>query len=93
MNMMRTIRTVSALAASAMLITVATLEGADSGASSSTTAITSLNVDHVVDNLVRMNQERAKALLHSEATRVYHLVYHGFPGDREAELTVETYVQ
>ena len=43
----------------------------------------------MVDNLVRKNQERAQALLHSEATRVYRLVYHGFPGDREAEMTVE----
>lgn len=46
-------------------------------------------MDQVVDNLVRRNQERAQALLHSEATRVYRLVYRGFPGDREAEMTVE----
>lgn len=49
----------------------------------------SLSVDEVVDNLVRKNQERAQALQHSEATRVYRLVYHGFPGDREAEMTVQ----
>jgi hypothetical protein len=42
-----------------------------------------------VDNLVQRNQERAEALLQSEATRVYHLAYRGFPGDREAEMTVE----
>ncbi len=48
-----------------------------------------LAADQVVDNLVRMNLERARALLHSEATRVYHLSYRGFPGDREAEMTVE----
>ncbi len=48
-----------------------------------------LSTDQVVDNLVRQNSERAAALLHSEATRVYHLVYHGFPGDREAEMTVQ----
>jgi len=48
-----------------------------------------LSVDQVVDNLVRKNQERAQALVHSDATRVYHLVYRGFPGDREAEMTVE----
>ena len=46
-------------------------------------------MDQIVDNLVRRNQERAQALLHSEATRVYRLVYHGFPGDREAEMTVQ----
>jgi hypothetical protein len=48
-----------------------------------------LSADEVVDNLVRRNQERTQALLHSEATRVYRLVYHGFPGEREAEMTVE----
>src|SRR5215475_11687968 len=48
-----------------------------------------LPLDQIVDNLVRKNQERAHALLHSEATRVYHLAYRGFPGDKEAEMTVE----
>jgi hypothetical protein len=48
-----------------------------------------LSIDQVVDNLVRQNSARATALLHSEATRVYHLVYRGFPGDREAEMTVQ----
>ena len=47
-----------------------------------------LSADQVVDNLVRKNQERAQALRHSESTRVYRIVYHGFPGDREAEMTV-----
>jgi hypothetical protein len=47
-----------------------------------------LAVDQVVDNLVRRNAERAQAMRSSEATRVYRLVYHGFPGDREAEMTV-----
>src|SRR2546423_13526684 len=48
----------------------------------------SLSADQVVDNLIRKNDERAKALLHSEATRVYRLSYRGFPSDREAEMTV-----
>lgn len=48
----------------------------------------SLSADQVVDNLIRKNDERSKALLHSEATRVYRLSYHGFPSDREAEMTV-----
>lgn len=51
--------------------------------------VPSLSTDQVVDNLIRKNDERAKALLHSEATRVYRLVYHGFPSDREAEMTVQ----
>jgi hypothetical protein len=48
-----------------------------------------LSVEQVVDNLVRRNRERAQLLVRSQATRVYHLTYRGFPGDREAEMTVE----
>jgi hypothetical protein len=47
-----------------------------------------LSVDQVVNNLVRRDAERAKALRHYESKRVYHLSYRGFPGDREAEMTV-----
>jgi hypothetical protein len=88
MTVARTIRTVIALVALAALITAPELVGAE-GAPSSPMADASLSADQVVDNLVRRNQERGQALLHSEATRVYHLVYRGFPGDREAEMTVE----
>jgi hypothetical protein len=48
-----------------------------------------LSVDQVVDNLVRKDVARAQALRHYESTRVYHLSYRGFPGDRDAEMTVE----
>ncbi len=47
-----------------------------------------LSVEQVVNNLVRKDEERAQALRHYESTRVYRLSYHGFPGDREAEMTV-----
>ncbi len=47
-----------------------------------------LSVDQVVDNLVRRDKERAQALRHYECTRVYHLSYRGFPGDRDAEMIV-----
>jgi hypothetical protein len=47
-----------------------------------------LSVDQVVSNLVRKDKERAQALRHYESTRVYHLSYRGFPGDRDAEMTV-----
>ena len=33
--------------------------------------------------------ERAQALRHYESTRIYRLSYRGFPGDRDAEMTVE----
>jgi hypothetical protein len=75
------------VAALATLIGPATLIAADSGNPSAASA--PLSADQVVDNLIRRNQERAQALVHSEATRVYRLVYQGFPGDREAEMTVE----
>ena len=87
MTAARTIRTVVALAWLA-LFTIPNLCGSDSGVASSARAGAPLSADQVVDNLVRRNQERAQALLHSEATRVYRLVYHGLPSDREAEMTV-----
>jgi hypothetical protein len=89
MTVVRTIQSVIALGALAALITAPRLVGADSDPLSSSITTAPLSADQVVDNLVRKNQERAQALLHSEATRVYHLSYHGFPGDREAEMTVE----
>jgi hypothetical protein len=73
----------------ALPITAPQLIADDSKAPSPSRASPSLSLDQVVSNLVRKNQERAQALVHSEATRVYHLVYHGFPGDREAEMTVQ----
>src|ERR1017187_6642630 len=84
----QTNRTAIALGAVAALISVSTLVAADSAAKSPAPAGASLSLDQVVDNLVRRTQERAQALLHSEATRVYRLVYTGFPGDREADMTV-----
>ena len=73
--------TVLLLAALAMF-TTGTLAGEDSSTTASRNA--PLSLDQVVDNLVRKNQERAQALLRYDATRVYHLTYRGFPGDREA---------
>jgi len=48
-----------------------------------------LNAAQVVENLVRMNLERAQALLAYESTRVYRLEYKGFPGGRKAEMVVK----
>jgi hypothetical protein len=48
-----------------------------------------LSVDQVVDNLIRRDAERAEALRHYQSTRIYRLSYRGFPGDRDAEMTVE----
>ena len=82
-----TIRRVMVLAALAAAVDPSRIAGADSGANAALTG-PPLSLDQVVDNLVGKNQERAQALLHSEATRVYRLAYTGFPGDREAEMTV-----
>src|SRR5450432_443563 len=84
-----TTRAVIALAALVSLIYCPELRGGDSSVSPPSLPGASLSASQVVDNLVRKNRERAQALLHSEATRVYHLAYRGFPGDREAEMTVE----
>ena len=69
------------------LISAVQLIAADSGEPS--TASAPLSTDQIVDNLVRRNEERARDLLHLEATRVYRLVYHGLPSDRVAEMTVQ----
>src|SRR5258708_13733830 len=89
MRVRRTIRAAMTVAVLAPLV-ASKLIAADSGPSSpAATAGAPLSADQVVDNLVRRNQERAQALLHSEATRVYRLVYHGLPSDRVAEMTVQ----
>ena len=89
MRVRRATRVAIAAAVLAPLVAAKLIAG-DSGSSSpSATARGPLSADQVVDNLVRRNQERAQALLHSEATRVYRLVYHGLPSDREAEMTVQ----
>jgi hypothetical protein len=84
-----TIPTLIALIAWATPNPVPKLLASDSGTPATSKSSPSLSADQVVDNLVRKNQERAKALLHSEGTRVYHLSYRGFPSDRDAEMTVE----
>lgn len=48
----------------------------------------SLSADQVVENMVRMNLQRALALQNYQGTRVYRLQYRGFPGARSAEMVV-----
>ena len=85
----RTIRNLITLIAFTALISAPLCFAGDLGPLPVSTVPAPLAANQVVDNLVRMNLERARALLHSEATRVYNLTYRGFPGDREAEMTVE----
>src|SRR6202521_3180638 len=71
--------------------TLVGVSGAGAESRSLTPAITAapLSVDQVVNNLVRKDEERAQALRHYESIRVYRLSYRGFPGDRDAEMTVK----
>jgi hypothetical protein len=48
-----------------------------------------LTAEQVVDNLVRRNLERARALGSYKGTRIYRLEYRGFPSSRTAEITVD----
>jgi hypothetical protein len=88
MKVERTSRSAIALLALAALIYAPMPVGAEQE-TPSVVAGAPLSADQVVDNLILRNQERAQALLHSESTRVYHLAYRGFPGAREAEMTVK----
>jgi hypothetical protein len=47
-----------------------------------------LKAEQVVENLVRMNLQRAQALQSYESIRTYRLEYKGFPGGRNAEMVV-----
>lgn len=81
-------RAVASLIAIWMLVSVLVLPIAASD-EAKTAPVAPLALDQIVDNLVRKNEERSRNLLHSQATRVYHLSYRGFPGNREAQMTVE----
>ncbi len=48
-----------------------------------------LTAAQVVDNLVRRNLERARALGSYKGTRIYRLDYRGFPSSHSAEMTVD----
>jgi hypothetical protein len=88
MTGVRTSRIAIALLALAALLTGSAFISGPLGAQAPAMAGPPLSGAQVIDNLVRKNDERAQALLHSESTRVYRLVYRGFPGSREAEMTV-----
>jgi outer membrane lipoprotein-sorting protein len=63
------------------------------GAQASSPAIPGSRADlgtaEVVNNLVRKNLERSRALGAYRGTRTYRLEYRGFPGSRTAEMVVE----
>jgi outer membrane lipoprotein-sorting protein len=48
-----------------------------------------LTAEQIVQNMVRKNLERGRALEAYSGTRVYRLEYRGFPSSRSAEITVD----
>jgi len=48
-----------------------------------------LSEEQVIDNLIQMNLERARALHAYHGTRLYRITYHGFPSSRSAEMVVD----
>ncbi len=68
---------------------IACAASSDSGPLPPSITTAPLSVDQVVSNLARKDVERAQALRHFDSSRFYRLTYRGFPGDREAEMTVE----
>jgi hypothetical protein len=90
---LRSIRSSVSSTIGTFLILSSTLVGArgavaDSGPLPPSITTAPLSVEQVVDNLVRNDEERARALRSYECIRVYRLAYRGFPGDRDAEMIV-----
>jgi hypothetical protein len=48
-----------------------------------------LTSDQIVENLVRRNLDRGRALPAFRSTRIYRAEYRGFPGSRSAEMVVD----
>jgi outer membrane lipoprotein-sorting protein len=48
-----------------------------------------LTAEEVAHNLAQMNLNRVQALHAYQGTRIYRAKYHGFPGDRSAEMIVK----
>jgi len=61
----------------------------DSGAGTYSTVSPSLSAAQVAEKLQERNAERTAALGQFSSTRIYHMQYRGFPGDREAQMVVE----
>jgi len=57
------------------------------------TANAPLSIEQIVENLIRMNLERAHALHAYNGTRIYRVDYRGLPGTRSAEMVVNVEYQ
>ena len=74
---------------SLLLLTCTLLTHLGIAQSRPTAACPRLSVEQVVNNLIRMNLERARALPAYRSTRTYRAEYRGFPGSRSAEMVVD----
>ena len=74
-----------------ILICIGTWQMADAQSSHPTIPETRAvaSTEEIVVNLERRNLERAQALAAYQGTRTYQLDYHGFPGNRAAEMVVD----
>ena len=52
-----------------------------------------LSLEQVLTKLQQRNAQRAAALEQFEGKRIYRMQYHGFPGDKEAEMVVKVRFQ
>lgn len=78
----------------ALCVCLSQIAGAQQSADSRTTSQSSpLSLDQILTNLEQRNAQRAAALEQFEGKRVYRMQYHGFPGDKEAEMVVRVNFQ
>jgi hypothetical protein len=72
-----------------VLLTCAALMPSATAQQATDSACPQMSGDQVVQNLIRMNVERAQALRAYRSTRIYRVEYSGFPGSRKAEMIVD----
>ncbi|MFB3812800.1 MAG: outer membrane lipoprotein-sorting protein [Terriglobales bacterium] len=75
-------------AALAFLCVLASFLPLAASAQSAATPLPSLSAEQIVQQMTERNRERAEALRNYSGNRVYHVRYTGFPGKREAVMTV-----
>jgi outer membrane lipoprotein-sorting protein len=63
-------------------------QGPDAGRSPYSAQHAPLPAEQVAKKLQERNAQRAAALSQLSGTRIYHMQYRGFPGDRDAEMVV-----
>ncbi|HUS19600.1 MAG TPA: hypothetical protein VMZ25_08110 [Terriglobales bacterium] len=73
----------------AVVLGLASLSGVPLTAVQSTDACPQATTEPVVENLIRSNLARARALPAYQSTRTYRVDYRGFPGSRSAEMIVD----